>query len=487
MSRAVKAGEIWTTFVFDGIDCADLGVYAITNSSTYTTNLEANFSDNVTSVTAYDGQYYYGTQITGQTFTLNMFAEDLTYEELSKLKAWLNPRHIGKIIFSDQPFKFYYVKPTTVSNLDTLPLTNIQTSVQSILGDSLNGETVYTGKFSITFSTIGSAYGYGLCYFRDDLIYDALNHYGAGVYSENYYYNSGLLYKDMAPRMKWELNNDVSNFEIPMYNPGDAKSYPKFILNLSNTIPSGGTIQFTNKTTGDSCVVDLHGLSGDVTIDFVEQSVSTSQMSYYGRIIGNVISLNNKSSLIEIPETFVENIEDFYLTDYDTIYISHSDGNCFVTINPLAFKVSSNLIGQYFCINKNGGSKIIGVDVDNNKLQLDTTYMTYDIPAAIVEKGIVVTPGGFPCNFIDNTSSIPKSGKLGDVCVVNDIWYMYINDEWEVTNLFTNKNEFKDISGNYITKYLVFGANIVDLDNLIITTKNIGKCTINAELLPRYL
>mgnify|MGYP003309424426 FL=1 len=74
MNRAVKPGERWSTFVFDGIDCADLGVYAITNGSTYTTNLTPIFSDKKTTVTAYDGQYYYGTQITGQKFTLNMFA-----------------------------------------------------------------------------------------------------------------------------------------------------------------------------------------------------------------------------------------------------------------------------------------------------------------------------------------------------------------------------------------------------------------------------
>ena len=87
MDRAVKAGERWTTFVFDGIDCADMGVYSITNSGTYTTPLTGTFSDKKTTVTAYDGQYYYGTQITGQKFTMNMFAENLSVKELAKLKA----------------------------------------------------------------------------------------------------------------------------------------------------------------------------------------------------------------------------------------------------------------------------------------------------------------------------------------------------------------------------------------------------------------
>ena len=175
MSRPVKAGERWSTFIFDGIDCADLGVYSITNGSTYTTYLTPTYKDKTTEVTAYDGQYYSGTQITGQKFTFNMFADNLTFSELTRLKAWLNPRKVGKLIFSEQPYKYYYVKPTSVSTLANIPLSEVQTPSNSVLGDMLDGDAVYTGKFNITFETVGSAYGYGISYFRDDLIYDALN------------------------------------------------------------------------------------------------------------------------------------------------------------------------------------------------------------------------------------------------------------------------------------------------------------------------
>ena len=32
MERLVKAGEVFTTFIFDGKDCADMGVYYTTSS-----------------------------------------------------------------------------------------------------------------------------------------------------------------------------------------------------------------------------------------------------------------------------------------------------------------------------------------------------------------------------------------------------------------------------------------------------------------------
>ena len=40
MYRPVKAGELFTTFIFDGKDCADMGVYSTTSSGTYTMYIE---------------------------------------------------------------------------------------------------------------------------------------------------------------------------------------------------------------------------------------------------------------------------------------------------------------------------------------------------------------------------------------------------------------------------------------------------------------
>lgn len=498
MNRAVKAGERWSTFIFDGIDCADLGVYAITNGSTYTTNLAPNFTDKKTTVTAYDGQYYYGTQITGQKFTLNMFAENLSYQELSNLRSWLNPRHIGKIIFSDQPFKYYYVKPTSVGALANIPLSDMQTVESSVLGDN----AIYVGKFTITFETVGSAYGYGLSYFNDDLIYDAATYYGLDKYINNYLYDSGLLYKDMCPSMRWlvDVENTNAGLEqnISLYNPGDAKSYPRFIVELEGMAPENSKIYFTNKTTKESCSVDLSNLAGKVIIDFTEQSlrVGEEQKPYYGRIIGNMLSISEKSPVIMIPDTVVENIEDFYIKEFNTIYIRNytEDGKppvCEVTINPLAAQVDNSWIGKYFCINSNGGAEVTGVDVANNLCYLSTEKPTYDItPAETDENGIVIKPSGFACNYVEignDLNNRPEEPQVGDVYTYQGKWYIYRNGEWSETSLFSSKEQFRDIYGNYATQYIVFGANVVELDEIVITTSNMPAFSMKAEILPRYI
>lgn len=109
-------------------------------------------------------------------------------------------------------------------------------------------------------------------------------------------------------------------------------------------------------------------------------------------------------------------MENTDLIEYDSFYIEDN----VVKINPLVLKVNENMIGKYFCCNSNGGSKIQSVDIDNNTLTLDNNVYTADIPAAIVNSGVVVRPAGFAFNYIEiNDGDLPGSANEGDVCVKN--------------------------------------------------------------------
>ena len=494
MVRNVKTGELFATFKYDGYDCADMGIYNVTSGSVYTMNIEPNFSDNKLEVPAYDGRYYYGTQITGQQFQFNCFCHDLLSTEYNRLRAWLNPRKIGRLILSDQPYKYYLVKPISVSTLGAYPLTTIQTPQNSVLGDYVDGDVVYTGNFTVTFETVGSAYGYGMSYYRDDLIYDAKKKYG-----RDYYYNSGLLYKDMSPRVKWDIPANALNYEFNMYNPGSAYGQPIFMIENSGTFAKSSYIKIDNESMGTSTIIDIGNISGDITIDTSSQTITdTNGNSYYGRFNGNAFRLNPFESVIELPETFVENIEDTDLQEYDSFYIE----NNIVYMNPKVLEVSEDLKERYFCVNFNGGSKIIDVDIDNNTLTLDSTVLTYDIPKAQVDGGVLIKPAGFAFNYIEVNGVKPSTGELGDVCFAEDKWWVYLYNEWKETNYFSSIDDFKNIYGDYITQYKMFGATIVKLDKLTITTgtnisykeNNIIKIGASmdaiklvGELRPRYL
>ena len=493
MVRNVKTGELFATFNFDGKDCADMGIYSVTSGAVYTINIEPTFSDENVEVPAYDGKYYYGTKITGQQFQFNCFCHDLLTTEYDRLRAWLNPRRIGRLILSDQPYKYYLVKPVSISTLGAYPLTTIQTPDYSFLGDYLKGDVVYTGNFTVTFETVGSAYGYGLCYYRDDLIYDAKEKYG-----RDYYYNSGLLYKDMNLKVVWDIEKNAQEQEIPFYNPGNAEGFPTYLIEGDGTFAEQSLIQINNTTAGTSTVIDLSGLQKPVSINMSSQTlVDATGKTFYGRFTGTIMKLTPYRMIEELPETFIETIENTYVMEYDSFYIE----NNVVMINPKVLEVSEDLIFKYFCVNKNGGSKILDIDKENNALILDPNVYTHDIPRGESDNGIMIRPSGIEYRYVESGGALPEEAADMDVCVVHNKWYLFNGHtgRWEETSLFASKEDFMNIYGYYIPIYKVFGATIVEADYITITTgksisneeKNsladVDTFTLSGSLQPRYL
>jgi phage-related protein len=495
-----------------------MGVYSTTSSGTYTMYIEPNFRDETLEVPAYDGRYYYGTQYSAQQFQFNLFADNLSMAEYRNLKTWLKPRNVGKLILSDQPYKYYIVKITSIGALGEIPLTDAQQIDHGVLGDTTEGNVVYTGKFTVTFQTVGSVYGYGLSYYRDDLVYDALNKYGPGVYPENYYYDSGLLYKDMAPALTRTVPANATDFDLTIYNPGSATAIPTVHILSNESYGDNTYIQLDNNTLNTSTVIDLHGLQGPLVIDCEKEIVITKgeevdkdgnkkeiDIYNYGRFSGNLFEIGEETSVTNLPESFVETIEDFYFRDYDSIYIiNDTKGETWAHINPLIMKVSEELIGKYFCINGNGGAKITKIDDEENRLRLDPDVLTYEVlPAEVEEDGTVSRPSGMEFRYIgdfDSKEELPDKGNLGDVAsvtyyatsskgakIIDKIeMYLYRYNTWAETSLFTEPDEFKDIYGDYKPRYLIFGANIVDVNDIKIST-NIGECDVSISFLPRYL
>lgn len=512
MYRPVKAGEVFATFIFDGKDCADMGVYSTTSSGTYTMYLEPTFKDETLEVPAYDGRYYYGTQYTAQQFQFNMFADNLSVAEYRNLRNWLRPRNIGKLILSDQPYKYYIVKVSSISALGDIPLTDAQQVVHSILGDSADGNVVYTGNFTVTFQTVGSCYGYGLSYYRDDLVYDALNKFGVNIYPENYYYDSGLLYKDMTPALTRIVPSNANEFKLTVYNPGSASAIPTVLLAEEKTYSKGSYIQLNNNSLNLSTIVDIGGLTGPIEISLEEEVIYTTEedgirVRHFGRFKGNQFEIGAETSVITIPESFTQSIEDFYFRDYDSVYIINDavTGETWAHINPLVMEVHDGLVGQYFCINGNGGALILSSDEVENKLKLDSTHATTHeiLPAVVEEDGTVTRPSGMEFNYIGEFNSevdLPSEGKDGDVAsitytklntkgdtIVDRVdMHLYRDGKWTITNLFSTPADFADIHGNFVPKYLIFGATIVDINDITVNT-NIEECELSITFLPRYL
>ena len=505
--RIVKRGDLFSTFNFDGRDCADMGVYSVTSGAVYTMNLEPKFKDDMLEVPKYDGQYYFGTQITGQQFEFNCFCHDLLATEYDRLRAWLFPRRVGRLILSDQPYKYYIVKVVSISSLGAYPLTTIQTPQNHPIGSYIKGEVVYTGNFTVTFETVGSAYGYGLSCYRDDLIYDAKME----GYPDNYYYNTGLIYREMAPGLIWKVDQDAFEQPIPMYNPGSAEGHPTYCV--FGSFGDNTYLEFKNHTTGSFTVVDVSGMSSytdpetgveyGFAIDMTDQTITdyNNGIVVYGRFQGEPLYVTPYRTVDEIPETYTKEIEN-KIYEYDTFYIENGDT---VIFNPEVVTVNLDWCNMYFCCNYNDGSRIIEVNLDGNYIKLET-------PTENIPRGHDDIPSGIPYHFrgwgLPDDIQDPQEHDVllyeeeipGREKKIHCFIYMKRKDvfkgtdyRWIDTHYFSSEDDFKDIHGDYVDSYKVFGATVVDLDDITITTGlHVGGASANefvleANMLPRYL
>jgi phage-related protein len=457
MERVAQIGEEYLTFKYNEKDSSEMGVYSITEGNRYKRSIEPEFEDSVLNVPGYDGEYYYGTNITKQTFALSCFAHHLTLPEYDRMRVWLHPRTVGKLVLPDHPYKYYIVKPEEISELSLLALTEGQVTGEGRGFPGVFDQVVYTGNFEVMFRTIGSAYAYGFQYFRDDLLYD-----------NDFYYDSGLLYKDMTPALIYDISTNTDEERLKIYNPGTVEAKPTINIDLGATaLDDNSFIKFQNTSTGTTSFVNVSGLKDEVTLSFMDSTiVDSDSIVHHGRVLGTNLSIAPKRDILYIPETHVVINPDGTETVFNTIYI---DDNV-AYIDPQFLKVDNSMVGKFLNIFYNGGAEILSVNTTENTLALDTTINggegTYDILPAVGE-----VPAGFACNYVECDNVMPvEDGNDGDVIVVNLQWYIWLYGEWKKTNLFSEKSDFYDEEEEYETKYILLGATILDLDKIYVTT-----------------
>lgn len=313
----VDKGEIYLTFVFDGIDSTQIGVVSVSDGSTYNTPILPTFTDNSLEVDGYDGRYYFNTRITQKDFTYNCFIDNLSAFQFDQLKSWIRPKKIGKLIRPEEPYRYYWVKVSSVDNLGNIPLTHPDT-----------GGVSYTGNFSVTFTTIGQSCGYGMFYYQDDLKYYEYRDIFDGT--QDYYYDTGLLYKEeMLPL---HVTRTAGTWDPQIYNPGTYRSKIRLQITPSADIASG-VITLTNETIGDVGIVNLVNLKkGDLlVIDWGNNTYTLNDnIDYTENVHGDIMYLQ--------PRNYVEKLDNASIAN---------DGNVTsISFDPSVRQVRSDDIGK---------------------------------------------------------------------------------------------------------------------------------------------
>ena len=345
----IDKGEIYLTFVFDGMDSTQMGVASVTDGSTYDTPILPVFTDNYLEVDGYDGRYYFNTRVTQKDFTYYCFIDNLSAFEYEQLQAWLRPQKIGKLIRPEEPYRYYWVKVAEIENLGNIPLTHPDT-----------GGVSYTGNFSVTFSTIGQACATGMFYFQDDLKYYEYRDIFDGT--EDNYYDTGLLYREEMLPM--DVTRTAGTWDPQIYNPGTYRSKVRLQI-TPNAAISSGTITLTNETIGDVAVITLENLQKDdvLIIDWGKNEYTLNGNDYSKNVIGDIIYLQ--------PRNYVEKL--------DNASIANDGANTYITFDKVVRQVRSEDIGKTIMfksfnqptMTSGAGGRIEAIDQEKNAFKLE--------------------------------------------------------------------------------------------------------------------
>ena len=107
-------------FTYNGRHSSELGIVRINTGNRAEMPLSPSFKDSTAEVPGGKGLYYFNTQIQQRQFTINYAYDDLTEKDVRELREWLNPLEQGELIFDEEPYKAYTVKPNTQPKLSYL-------------------------------------------------------------------------------------------------------------------------------------------------------------------------------------------------------------------------------------------------------------------------------------------------------------------------------------------------------------------------------
>lgn len=142
-------------FEFNGHWASEFNLLAVSNSDRYSNSFYGTVNANTADMVGKYGVYKWKTQIGEKRFSINIAYDNVDLNTLRKIKEWLNPFVIGKLVFKEEPYKYYWVSLAEDPEISFLPFLTEETVVD---GRRLK-KGVYKGEFVINFVCFDN-YGY---------------------------------------------------------------------------------------------------------------------------------------------------------------------------------------------------------------------------------------------------------------------------------------------------------------------------------------
>lgn len=136
-----KFGDHWAS---------EFNLLAVSSSDRYTPPVYGSVNPNIATIMGKKGVYKWKTQINEKIFNINIAFDSVTIAQLNQIKQWLQPNKIQKLIFSEEPYKYYWAALNAEIDFSHLPFVEGEKQV----GERTIIEGVYKGEMVISFVCI---------------------------------------------------------------------------------------------------------------------------------------------------------------------------------------------------------------------------------------------------------------------------------------------------------------------------------------------
>ena len=136
-----KFGDHWAS---------EFNLLAVSSSDRYTPPVYGSVNPNIATIMGKKGVYKWKTQVNEKIFNINIAFDSVTIAQLNQIKQWLRPNKIQKLIFSEEPYKYYWAALNAEIDFSHLPFVEGEKQV----GERTIIEGVYKGEMVISFVCI---------------------------------------------------------------------------------------------------------------------------------------------------------------------------------------------------------------------------------------------------------------------------------------------------------------------------------------------
>lgn len=137
-----KFGDKWAS---------EFNLVTVSTGDRYSPPVFGSIQSNTSSVAGKRGVYKWRTQLGEKQFSISIAYDNLSIRDVSKIKTWLCPTKVKKLIFSDEPYKFYYACLSSDPKFEYLPF--IEESGKMV-GTKQVYDGCYRGELTLDFIAI---------------------------------------------------------------------------------------------------------------------------------------------------------------------------------------------------------------------------------------------------------------------------------------------------------------------------------------------